>query len=207
MIGVVRIDEDAAGALDDSAGAFPLLRCVGVAWPWFVPEAGAGEEGAGASGVPGFCDGLLGVGEGEGAGVGVGCRDEAGGGADDAGGAGVGVLAPPVPLAACRLPLCMYSSTPSRPSPRLKADDRAKSAKMARSHEFRNISGVVECRVVVWRWRWKREGADVVEVPCGSFTGATTRLRRAFQNRIKGCICEEQVWQRSFVVRVKKKRG
>lgn len=131
---VVRLDE--AGAWLEAAP--PVLRCVGVEGPRLEP--GAGVDCAGGLDVSGSG---VGVGVGDGAGVGVFCRDD-GGAADDAGGVGVGVF--PVPDACLFSPWCRYSSMPSicRPSPRLKADESAKSAKSASSHEFRSMFGVCE---------------------------------------------------------------
>jgi hypothetical protein len=91
-MGVVRADE--AGALLDSAGAL-LERCVGV---FCAGLEGLGVEAAGGSDVGAADVGSL---------VGVDCCR----GVDTGGGAGVdadvGVLAPPVPLAACRFPWWM----------------------------------------------------------------------------------------------------
>lgn len=155
---VVRLGSE-VGLLD--SGAFGLERCVGVPGPRLVP--GAGEEGAGGLEVGWLDGGLLGV---EGAGVGVGCRDGDGAG-EDVGGAGVGVF--PVPLACLFWPWWRYSSIPSRcrPSPKLKADDNAKRAKKARSHEFRNMLGAVMCR--------NRNGNERMWTRCrvGSFTVVT----------------------------------
>lgn len=158
---VVRGADEAAGALD--TGAFALLRPgagagdVGVL-PRLEPGAGveaggALEEGA-ATGVDGSSSGE-GEGEGEGAGV-ADCRcDEGCGAGVEAGGAGVLLLPPPpVPEACLFSPWWMYSATPSmrKPSGRLKADESAKSAYMATSHELRIILVVCLyiCRKVLY---------------------------------------------------------
>jgi hypothetical protein len=147
-----------AGASLDAGGAFPpaLLRCVGVVCGrWLVSGAGPGEDcagwfvGAGSGCVSGAVVGSFGLVVGAGVGVGLGV---VAGGAEDAGGAGVGellLLLLPLPVPeACRFsPWCRYASTPSmcRPSPRLKADDSDVSAKMAVNHEVGNMFGAVWC--------------------------------------------------------------
>jgi hypothetical protein len=81
----------------------------------------------------------------------------------------------------------MYSSTPSR----LKADDSAKRAKRASSHEFRNMfgGGGVVCGVwsaVCGGVLQQRERADVVEVPSGSFVGGDAFREKRFRAGLKG---------------------